>query len=663
MRKKTINRWIILCFAGIFFLSLTISALANFQENYRAVMARSNADMERCAVTANLELKGVDFENLLLPENAPVYNDIRTDLVFCAGMFDVDKLFVYHLDPETRARKVFFIVSPDPATDQDYQEEMTPGMELDDPTAPVEDRWLAGEKDVSGPYGSGRESYWIHAFRDGHNNYEYMVAIENDVMLEKQEILRNFIWDILPIGLTLLGGMIILLVLVRRRIIQPIAVISESMSRFAGDGSRKPEPLRIRYQDEIGQIASVYNKMTTDISAYVGSIERLNREKLEAKVQLDIARKIQYGLVPEKTTLHGVGFRACAMTRPAREVSGDFYDLFQRDEQSICIVMGDVSGKGTIAAIFMAMTKTMIREKLMAGLSPAEALNQVNDELCGQNPEGMFTTVFAAVLNPQSGELRYANAGHTRPVLLGKPPSFLNPDPGIALGLFKDADLKNHELCLGPSEGILLYTDGVTEAVNPRRQFFGEQRLLNTAEDVSASADAEKILSGISNAVTDFNNGGEPFDDMAVLVLLRMPAENDDMEGSAPLRTPGEIDRQTIPVALSSFEKIKQSVFALAGDTRETRMALLACDEALTNIVNYSGATELAFSCEKQNGGLCISFFDNGIPFDPTAVGEEKEFEELDSGGMGLKLIRQNASGMRYERRPNRNELILNFNL
>jgi anti-sigma regulatory factor (Ser/Thr protein kinase) len=135
------------------------------------------------------------------------------------------------------------------------------------------------------------------------------------------------------------------------------------------------------------------------------------------------------------------------------------------------------------------------------------------------------------------------------------------------------------------------------------------------------------------------------------------------MEGPAPLRTPGEIDRQTIPVALSSFEKIKQAVFALAGDTQETRMALLACDEALTNIVSYSGATELAFSCEKRNGGLCISFFDNGIPFDPTAVGDEKEFEELDNGGMGLKLIRQNASGMRYERRRNRNELILNFNL
>ena len=94
-----------------------------------------------------------------------------------------------------------------------------------------------------------------------------------------------------------------------------------------------------------------------------------------------------------------------------------------------------------------------------------------------------------------------------------------------------------------------------------------------------------------------------------------------------------------------------------------TRMALLACDETLANIVSYSGATELSFSCEKQDNVLHISFLDNGAPFDPTAVGAEKAFEQLDSGGMGLKLIRQNAAGMRYERRQNRNELSLYFNL
>ena len=663
MRKKSINRWIILCFAGIFILALGISALANFQENYRSVIARSNEDMDRCAEVANNNLAEMDPTSLISPENKGRYDEIRDILLDNARAFGVDNLCVYSIDPKTRVRQIFFAVSPDGETDRLYRQILYPGAESADPLLPIEEKWLAGEKDITGSYRDGYENFWFHAYRNGKDGYEYIISLENSVMLERQKILTSFLWDIIPISLILLVGMIILLILVRRRIIRPITVISDSMSRFANNGYQHTEPIRLKSQDEIGQIAEAYNKMTGDISAYVGSIESLNREKLEAKVQLGIARRIQYGLVPEKITLHGVGFRACAMTRPAKEVGGDFYDCFQRDEQSVCILIGDVSDKGTTAAIFMAMAKTMIREKMMAGMSPAKALNQANDELCGQNPEGLFTTAFAAVLNPQAGELCYANAGHTRPVLLGETPSFMNPEPGIVLGLYKGVDLKDHRLSLGPSEGILLYTDGVTEAVNPQRQFFGEQRLLDTVNSVSDSADAEKILSGVCGAVVDFNACGEPFDDMAALVLLRTPAESDDMEGPAPIGTSAENDRIDIPVDLSSFDRIKQAVITLAGNTQETRMALLACDEALTNIVSYSGATKLAFSCEKQGDSLCVSFFDNGIPFDPTAVGDEKEFEELDSGGMGLKLIRQNASGIRYERRRDRNELILNFNL
>jgi anti-sigma regulatory factor (Ser/Thr protein kinase) len=117
-----------------------------------------------------------------------------------------------------------------------------------------------------------------------------------------------------------------------------------------------------------------------------------------------------------------------------------------------------------------------------------------------------------------------------------------------------------------------------------------------------------------------------------------------------------------IPVALSSFEEIKKAAFAAAGSTPETRKALLACDEALANIVRYSGATELAFRCEKEGDTLCVSFADNGIPFDPTAEqAEDKEFETLDSGGMGLNLIRQTVSSARYERKDGKNVFTMRF--
>jgi anti-sigma regulatory factor (Ser/Thr protein kinase) len=314
--------------------------------------------------------------------------------------------------------------------------------------------------------------------------------------------------------------------------------------------------------------------------------------------------------------------------------------------------MGDVSGKGITGAIFMAMIKTIIREKLMAGLSPAETLNQANRELMAQNPEGLFATVFAAVLNPDTGELRYANAGHTYPVLLRFGDALLKPENGIALGLFDDAEVVDETMTLAPGQGIFLYTDGVTDALNPQRVPFGTQRLVETLTDhPDVRMTAEEIILRVSSAVGEYCAGVEPFDDMAAMVLLRP-----DEHPAGGLRP--------IPVALSSFAEIKAAVFAVAGNTPETRKALLACDEALSNIVHYSGASELAFSCEKQGNTLCVLFSDNGIPFDPTAVQtEDKEFELLDSGGMGLNLIRQTVSSARYERRDGMNLFTLEFPL
>ena len=298
----------------------------------------------------------------------------------------------------------------------------------------------------------------------------------------------------------------------------------------------------------------------------------------------------------------------------------------------------------------MAMIKTVIRVKLIAGLSPAETLNQTNDELCVQNPENLFVTAFLAVLDPVGGELCYANAGHTYPMLLKEEPEFLIPESGIVLDMFEDAGIENHTITLTPGEGILLYTDGVTEAVNPERRFFGEQRLLEALKEYRNDVEnVESVILRVSRVVHDFCAGSEPFDDMAVLALIRK-----------------EIKRgwRKIPVALSSFDEIKKALFAVIGETPEARRALLACDEMLTNIVHYSKATNLSFLCDKQNDRLRVAFSDDGIPFDPTAVPlEEKEFDVLDSGGMGLSLIRQTASSAHYEWKNDRNILSLFFSL
>ena len=205
-------------------------------------------------------------------------------------------------------------------------------------------------------------------------------------------------------------------------------------------------------------------------------------------------------------------------------------------------------------------------------------------------------------------------------------------------------------MTLAPGKGIVLYTDGVTDAINPDHQPFGMQRLLDTLTDDSCPwENAEEILLRVSSAVGSYCAGVEPFDDMAMLVLLMAAG-------------PDEGELQPVPVELASFEAIKKAAFDAAGDSPKTRKALLACDEALANIVRYSGATELAFRCQKQGDLLYITFRDNGIPFDPTAVqAEDKDFELLDSGGMGLNLIRQTVSSAQYEHRDGHNYFTMVF--
>lgn len=288
--------------------------------------------------------------------------------------------------------------------------------------------------------------------------------------------------------------------------------------------------------------------------------------------------------------------------------------------------------------------------KLTAGFSPAETLNRTNDQIAARNPENQFATAFVAVLNTKTGELLYCNAGHNPPLMLREKCAFLNPEPGIALGVFENAGLKNASYTLSPGQGILLYTDGVTEAVSPQRQFFGEERLREAVGAFSAGENAaEETVLRLIGAVDDFCGGNEAFDDMAVLALVYRG---------------GEGTWRSLPVELSAFDTVRRAVFAAAGDSHETRQALLACDEALANIVYYSGASTLDFSCKTDGDRLCVAFSDNGVPFDQTAaVLEDREFERLDGGGMGLHLIRRCASSMRYERKEDCNILTLYFPL
>ena len=653
MKPVLIKIWIARAFLDILILSMVLSAAANLYLAYTNNMDQRAELMTICSknIQSMLNHQWGGLDGLQKSVESDNYLEARRSMLRLTKIYNLDDLYVYSVDPAVPSRFYYLCASSDAVKDKAAQSEMALAAKPAAEILPAEQEVLEGEQELQREYGDnsfGNGITWFAPYVDSKGEMRALIAMHYGSDQILKNILDDFLHDIIPFALSLIVGLLLLQQMVQRNIVTPIGALSKSMSLFAQDSRRKPETLHVPPLTEIVEINDSYEKMTEDISSYVNSIEKLTREKMETDIQLRVARRIQYGMVPKTMKLNGENFGIYAVTRPAKEVGGDFYDCFRLDDGSVCIFIGDVSGKGISAAICMAMLKASIREKLIVGFSPAETLNKINDEFCTQNPENMFATAFVAILPPLTGELRYANAGHTYPVLLKKDPVILIPESGIALGMFENSGLTDHTLTLSPGQGILLYTDGVTDAVNSENHFFGTEHLLEALKDYSEeTGTAEEAVLSVSRAVNAFGEGNEHFDDTAALALVYT---------GTPSRS--------LPVKLSSFDEIKEMVFTAAGDTPESRLALVACDEVLSNIVRYSGASNLTFSCGKQNGLLCVSFTDDGIPFDPAAEETKvKDFDLLDSGGMGLSLIRQSAASLQYERKNEQNILTLFFSL
>lgn len=641
MSRHSISRWIMGSF--IIFLAVMSIALsfANYNEHDQLAIKNMKNSSSSCATIINHVMEKNDLDLLRISENSEEYQDLQSSLHFLCDCFNQESIAIYTIDPQSGDRTYIIRVSEDGKSDLGLGY-----VEKGDPL-PGEMMVLAGEAKLESDriaVGGFKIISITAPYLDDKGNILALIRMNYKIANLEKKTLGESMHEMIVVLIILVTGLLLLWLLVRRRIVKPINAISTDMKEFSRSSGQKPAHLNLPMKDEIGEIAGAYVKMTEDISFYINNIEVLTKIQLETDIQLEIARSIQHGLVPAEKTLDGEYFSARALTRPAKAVGGDFYDCFLLDENTLCMVMGDVSGKGVSAAIFMALVKTMISEKLKMGLDPAQTLNRVNEELCEQNPENLFVTVFVAVFNTFTGEMRYANAGHTYPILTGDPPQIFKPDTGIALGLFDDASIKEGVLHLDVTDGIVLYTDGITEAVNPQKEFFGIDRLVRT---VQGAAGSDEMIAQISEEVHDFCNGEEPFDDMTVLVVFRKPIE--------------EI-WQDLPVSLSSFDIVKEAVFDLGGNNSKMRKALLACDEVLSNIVNYSGAKHILFLCRREGDILQVSFKDDGIPFNLMELEtEDKEFERLAEGGMGVKIIRQIAMYMWYTYKDNQNQLTMYF--
>ncbi len=248
--------------------------------------------------------------------------------------------------------------------------------------------------------------------------------------------------------------------------------------------------------------------------------ERAQRERLERELQF--AHELQEAFMPSGLP-HLPGWELAATWQAAREVGGDFYDFFELPDGKLGLVIADVADKGMPAALFMSLTRTLVRAAALEAASPAGALARVNDLLVPDAQEGMFVTAFYAVLSLQTGQLAYASAGHNPPLLL-RPRTgeeeWLRTE-GMVLGVLEGIHFGERIVALEPGDVLVFYTDGVTEAFSPGGDIYGEGRL-RAAIEAAADTPAQAMLEAICASVSDFVGDNPPSDDLTLMVLRRL---------------------------------------------------------------------------------------------------------------------------------------------
>jgi len=296
-----------------------------------------------------------------------------------------------------------------------------------------------------------------------------------------------------------------------RRAARPLQVLANSADEVAKGNFNAPLPT-IRHQDEIGMLRDSFGNMQQSLTRYIDELKTTTAQKTAIESELTIANHIQMSMVP-KNIPDSPNLAIYGMLKPAKEVGGDIYDFLLR-ERCLYFCIGDVSGKGVPAALVMAAARGAFRMMAEEGLEPQGIVSRINNLLCRNNDLNAFITYFVGVLDLDTGHLHFCNAGHKPPYVNGEP---LTVERNLPVGIFEDYVYKPQEIDLAPGTALFLYTDGLDEAGNAKRQFYGKQRI---KEVLLATAPYPRtIIEQMTQAVTCYVGDTEQSDDLTMLAL------------------------------------------------------------------------------------------------------------------------------------------------
>ena len=471
------------------------------------------------------------------------------------------------------------------------------------------------------------------------------------------------------VAFIMLIGLLILALFCRkvvRRISKPLTYFAKSVDEITKGNIEASLP-EIKSQDEMKTLRDSFEVMQHSLTARIEELKTINEQKGRFEGELQAANNIQLSMIPktfppypdrEDIDIYG-------LLEPAKQVGGDLYDFYIRDEK-LFFCIGDVSGKGVPAALVMAVTRSLFRTISTQESLPQRIMTQINESMVDMNETMMFVTMIVGALDLPTGRLRYCNAGHCAPLLIGGQNGYLPIISNVPVGIMTNFRYSAQETVIDSGTSIFLYTDGLTEAEDSQHHQYGENRLIETANSISqdSSMTAESIIRTMNESVHTFVGSAEQSDDLTLLAInYRKPNRKETLNESITL--PNDIE--TIPELNAFVDDVCERV---GFDMPTTASINLALEEAVVNVMNYAYPATLQGTIEIRAiaNDIRIKFIisDNGIPFDPTTRADADitlSAEERPIGGLGIHLVRQIMDSVNYERIGEMNVLTLRKSL
>ncbi|MBQ9526824.1 MAG: SpoIIE family protein phosphatase [Fretibacterium sp.] len=528
-------------------------------------------------------------------------------------------------------------------------------------------------------------------------NWKFCICVpEKDILAPVRSMKRNIV---MMMFLFLAAGIWIIALIAKgsstlsERLTGPIAALRRDVEKIS-EGNLEYRAT-VYDDDEIGDLAEGFNNMAASLKNYVQNLSAATAEAERISAEMDIATHIQLDLLPRTFPPFPdrCEFDIYATMTPAKEVGGDFYDFFLIDEDHLALVMADVAGKGVPAALFMAIAKTLIKNRAQMGGTPPEILTDINNQLCEESSSEVFVTVWLGILELSTGKVIATNAGHEYPVLKRAGGTYrlmkLGTHPAVAT--LKGLHFREDKFTLRPGDSLFLYTDGVTDATCPMPEdappqdpdeepddLFGIRRMLD-ALNRHGSEPVEELLVSMKHEIDTFAGNAPQFDDITMLALQYYgkggkPLEEEQQE-KVEEESVGRSGELNVEAKIEMLEEVHAFVDryldAWECPPRAQMQIDVAVEEIFVNIASYAytprggmavigveildGAPECG-----QGKTIVLTFTDGGVPYNPLIKPDPDvtlSAVERPIGGLGIYMVKKSMDDLSYEYKDGKNIL------